>query len=51
MNMSMVGLIYVPYKIITAITEVDGEIIIDNDHPHMTLMTGDYKPMHSNDVL
>ena len=51
--MDLVALLYVPYKIVTGVVEIrkPKDFKIENEYPHMTLMTGDWKPVHSNDLL
>lgn len=44
--------LYVPGKIITAPVFFDSfPILIENKHPHITLMTGKWKAVNSNDLL
>ena len=56
-KMKLVALVYVPYKIITGIVKITGwgnsyeKPLVENEFPHMTLMTGDWKPVDSNAVL
>ena len=51
-NLSIVALVYVPYKIITGIVEVKNKnVMIENKFPHVTLMTGDWNPFDSNHLL
>jgi len=51
-ELSLVGYVIVPNKIITAICYPDQSVIkIENKFPHMTLMTGKWKPKNSNDLF
>ncbi|HRP38035.1 MAG TPA: hypothetical protein PLS50_09595, partial [Candidatus Dojkabacteria bacterium] len=52
MEIQLVGLVIVPNKIVTAICYPDqSQIKIENRFPHMTLMTGEWKPVDSNELL
>ena len=51
-EVNIVGYVIVPNKIITAICYPDQSVIkIENKFPHMTLMTGKWKPKNSNDLF
>jgi len=51
-ELSILGYVIVPNKIITAICFPDQSVIkIENKFPHMTLMTGKWKPKNSNDLF
>ena len=48
------GFIYIPGKIITGIcyhNDYPKSLEIENEFPHVTLMTGDWKPFASNKAM
>lgn len=48
----LVAILFVPYKIITGVVNVKKpkNLQIENEYPHMTLMTGDWAAKYSNDL-
>jgi len=51
-ELNIQGFVIVPNKIITAICFPDQSLIkVENKFPHMTLMTGKWKPKNSNDLF
>lgn len=51
-SLQLVGFVIVPDKIVTAICYPDqSSIKIENEYPHMTLMTGKWAPKDSNELF
>lgn len=52
MDIEVTAVAYVPNKIYTGICVIDqSKVKVENAFPHLTLLTGDWKPVKSNDLL
>jgi hypothetical protein len=49
LSVEIKGIVYIPGKIMFSIVFPDTPV--ENEFPHMTTLVGEYKPMHSNDVM
>lgn len=50
-DIAIVGLVYVPGKLITGIAVISEELKIENQFPHITLKLGSWDAKNSNDIL